>query len=57
MNDYMNFIGKNDLNLIDNHFKILLSVLDLNGYDIWVFFPSTKKLEKDFKFIKSQARN
>lgn len=53
MNDYKNFIGQNDLNTINTHFKILLSVLDLNGYDIWIFYPSTKKLEKDYKFIKS----
>ena len=53
MNDYRNFIGNNDLNTIDNNFKILISMVDLNGYDIWIFYPSTKKLEKDFKFIKS----
>jgi hypothetical protein len=53
MNDYRNFIGKNDLNTIETNFKILMSIIDLNGYDIWVFYPSTKKLEKDFKFVKS----
>jgi hypothetical protein len=53
MNDFRNFIGKNDLNIIDNYFKILISMIDLNGYDIWIFYPSTKKLEKDFTFVKS----
>jgi hypothetical protein len=53
MNEYRNFIGKNDLNTIETSFKILISVIDLNGYDIWVFYPSTKKLEKDYKFGKS----
>lgn len=53
MNDYRNFIGKNDLNTIDNNLKILITMIDLNGCDIWIFYPSTKKLEKDFKFVKS----
>lgn len=53
MNDYRNFIGKNDLNTIDNNLKMLISMVDLNGCDIWIFHPSTKKLEKDFKFVKS----
>ena len=53
MNDYRNFIGKNDLNTIDNNLKILITMIDLNGCDICIFYPSTKKLEKDFKFVKS----
>jgi hypothetical protein len=53
MNEYRNFIGKNDLNTIETNFKILMSLIDLHGYDIWVYYPSTKKLEKDFKFGKS----
>lgn len=53
MNEYRNFIGKNDLNTIETCFKILISVIDLNGYDIWVFYPTTKKLEKDYKFGKT----
>ena len=23
------------------------------SYDIWIYYPSTKKIEKDFKFVKS----
>ena len=53
MNEYYNFVGKNDLDSIDIHFKILISMVDLDGYDIWIYFPSTKKLEKDYKFVKS----
>lgn len=53
MSDYHQFIGKNDLNTIQINFKILLSIIDLDGYDIWIYYPSTKKLEKDYKFVKS----
>jgi hypothetical protein len=53
MEDYRNFIGKNDLNIIDNHFKLLILMIDLHGYDIWIFYPSKKKIEKDYKFNKS----
>jgi hypothetical protein len=53
MNEYRNFIGKQDLDILDNNFKILISILDLNGYDIWIYYPSNKKIEKDFKFVKS----
>jgi len=53
MNEYRNFIGKIDLDILDNHFKILISIIELNGYAIWIFYPSTKKLEKDYTFVKS----
>ena len=53
MSEYRNFIGKQDLDILDKNFKNLISIIDLNGYDIWIFYPSTKKLEKDFKFLKS----
>ena len=53
MFDYQLFIGNNDLNIIKTNFKILLSIIDLNGYDIWIYYPSSKKLEKDYKFVKS----
>jgi hypothetical protein len=53
MTDYQQFIGKNDLNIIEINFKRLLSIIELKDYDIWIYYPSTKKLEKDYKFVKS----
>jgi len=53
MNDYQSFIGKNDLDILHESFNMLLSMINLEGYDLWIYFPSTRRLEKKYNFVKS----
>ena len=53
MNEYEKFIGNNDLEILKNNFNILVSMINLEGYDLWIYYPSVKKLEKNYKFVRS----
>jgi hypothetical protein len=53
MDEYQKFIGNNDLEILKNNFNILVSMINLDGYDLWIYYPSMKKLEKNYKFVKS----
>lgn len=54
MADYKQYIPVGDVAILESLFKPLFTVnVDLKNYDIWIYHPSSKKLEKGYKYTKS----